>query len=491
MVVHSLPLPFLSRSLFPILAGLAVPCVLNAQENPTEFFEKKIRPVLAEKCYRCHSSDAEKLKAGLQVDHSEYLLSGGDSGPAIVAGKVDESLLIETIRYGNPDLQMPPKGKLDDAVIADFEKWIAMGAPWPDEPVPPRHGGSQKVDGSDMVVEAFDLQKRRASHWCWQPITHPEFPEIKDKNWPIAGLDRFILAKLEASDLRPAEDAAPETWLRRVYFDLIGLPPTPEQIDAFLADDKAHPDSDAAEENIVEALLASPQFGERWARHWMDLARFGETCGHEFDYPIPFAWRYRDYLINAFNRDLPYDQFVVEQISGDLLKNPRRNPDDGTNASITGTGFWFLHEAVHAPTDICGDEALRIDNQIDVFGKTFLGLTVACARCHDHKFDAIGTADYYALYGYLQSSRRQEAFLDPHGKIASAAKEARAIRDRGQKLLTEAFVDAGEDAGKTFARYLSAAGRVLEEMKNQEPDITGELVFEDFENGYGDWKIEG
>ncbi len=474
-----------------VLSGFGCGSAHAADAASLEFFEKKIRPVLAEKCYRCHSAEAEKLKAGLQVDHIEHLLAGGDSGPSLVAGQPDDSLLIETLRYGNPDLQMPPKSKLDDAVIADFEKWVAMGAPWPDEPVSPRHGGGGKVDGTEMVMEAFDLEKRRAEHWCWQPIARPEFPSVKQSDWPIAGLDRFILAKLEQEDLRPAEVAAPETWLRRVHFDLVGLPPTPEQIENFLTEKKAHPDSDIAEQNVVESLLASPHFGERWARHWMDLARFGETCGHEFDYPIPHAWRYRDYLIDAFNRDLPYDQFVVEQIAGDLLENPRRNPDDGTNASIAGTGFWFLHEAVHAPTDIRGDEAGRIDNQIDVFGKSFLGLTVACARCHDHKFDAISTADYYAMAGYLQSSRRQEAFLDPQGKIANAAQEARTLHDRGQEILPRAFASSGDDAGQVMARYVSAAGRVLEEMENQQSRNPGEQVFEDFENGYGDWKIEG
>lgn len=471
--------------------GIA-PAPLHANDRASlEFFEKKIRPVLAEQCYRCHSAEAEKLKAGLQVDHLQHLLTGGDSGPALVAGKPAESLLIESIRYGNPDLQMPPKTRLDDAVIADFEKWVAMGAPWPAEPTTPLHGSGGKVDGTEMVMEAFNLEKRRAEHWCWQPIARPGFPAVKQADWPLAGLDRFILAKLEQEDLRPAEPAAPANWLRRVHFDLIGLPPTTEQLDAFLAEKNAHPDSDVAERNVVESLLASPHFGERWARHWMDLARYGESCGHEFDYAIPHAWRYRDYLIDAFNRDLPYDQFVIEHLAGDLLENPRRHPDDGTNASLPATGFWFLHEAVHAPTDIRGDEAGRIDNQIDVFGKSFLGLTVACARCHDHKFDAISTADYYAMAGYLQSSRRQEAFLDPHGKIAGAATEARALRDRGQELLNRAFAGAGDDAGKTMARYVSAAGRMIEEMKNRQPDGTGELVFEDFEADYGDWKIEG
>ena len=483
-------------SLFPFLtlgAFLAATPLANAADaDSLAFFETKIRPVLAEKCYRCHSADAEKLKAGLQVDHIDHLLKGGETGPAIVAGKPEESFLIETIRYGDPDFQMPPKGKLDDAVIADFEKWVAMGAPWPDEPAPIRAEGGIKVDGSDVVMEAFDLEKRRSEHWAWRPITRPKLPAVKKADWATSEIDRFILAKLEAADLMPAEQAAPETWLRRVYFDLIGLPPTPPQIDAFLAKKQANTDSLKAEKAVVDQLLASPHFGERWARHWMDLARFGETCGHEFDYPIPYAWHYRDYLIDAFNDDLPYNQFLVEHLAGDLIERPRLDPENGTDASIVATGFWFLHEAVHAPTDIRGDEAGRIDNQIDVFSKSFLGLTVACARCHDHKFDAISAADYYSMAGYLQSSRRQEAFLDPSHQIADAVAEAQKIHQAGQNELPNAFGSA-VGAAERFAKYLLAAEKVMEESSSDKNSGTspGVTVFADFENGYGDWKVEG
>lgn len=458
--------------------------------NPEDiaFFETKIRPVLAEKCYSCHSVKAEKLKAGLQVDHREHLLNGGDTGPAIVAGKPEESLLVETIRYGNPDMQMPPKGKLAAATIADFEKWIALGAPWPDEAKPIRSGAAVKVDGSDKVMEAFDLEKRRAGHWSWKPVTRSPLPTVKQADWPRSDLDRFILAKLEATSLRPAEDAAPETWLRRVYFDLIGLPPRPEELTAFLgAIEQSGPEKAYAA--VVERLLASPHFGERWARHWMDLARYGETCGHEFDYPIPNAFRYRDYLIDAYNRDVPQDQFLLEHLAGDLLEKPRFDPATGVNQSVQATGFWYLHEAIHAPTDIRGDEAGRIDNQIDVFAKSFLGLTLACARCHDHKFDAISTADYYAMAGYLQSSRRQDAFLDPGGKVAAAAAKARSIQARGQALLKDAFPGASADQ---FARYLIAADRLIAEDGKFKPDpAVPSGAFADFENGYGDWQIEG
>ena len=479
------------------LLTLASPLPLLAGPTAEElaFFETRIRPVLAEKCYRCHSADAEKLKAGLQVDHVEHLLTGGDTGPALVPGEPEKSFLLETIRYSDPDFQMPPKGKLEDTVIADFEKWIAMGAPWPEETVPQRDATGVKVDGSDAVMEAFDLEKRKAEHWCWQPITRPSLPSIGRKEWPTQELDHFILAGLESADLVPAESTSPETWLRRVSFDLVGLPPSPEEIRDFLSKkNAAAKDSTEAEEEVVDRLLASPRFGERWARHWMDLARFAETCGHEFDYPIPHAWRYRDYLIDAFNRDLPYDQFLVEHLAGDLLESPRRDPETEVNASIVGTGFWFLHEAVHAPTDIRGDEADRIDNQIDVFTKSFLGLTVACARCHDHKFDAISTDDYYAMAGFLQSSRRQEAFLDPHGKVAEATVQAERIRkDAGQPALKNAFGTAKQNAtaAEDFARYLQAAGELIEADAELPINREKPIAFEDFENGYGNWSIEG
>ncbi|MCB1235466.1 MAG: PSD1 domain-containing protein, partial [Verrucomicrobiae bacterium] len=455
-----------------------------------EFFEKRIRPVLADQCYRCHSADAEKLKGSLQVDHREHLLKGGDIGPAIDPAKPEESLLLESIRYGDPDLQMPPKKKLDDAVIADFAKWLGMGAPWPDEAVPKREAKGQAVAGQKgLVVEEFDLEKRRAEHWCWQPVAAPPPPDVSDPAWPEQTLDRFILARLDAAKLKPAADAAPETWLRRVTFDLTGLPPAPEKAEAFLESWTADPA--AAREGAVDELLASKHFGERWARHWMDLARFGETCGHEFDYPIPNAWRYRDYLIDAFNDDLPYDAFLTEHLAGDLLPHPRRDPETGIDASILATGFWFLHEAVHAPTDILADESDRVDNQIDVFGKTFLGVTLGCARCHDHKFDAIGMADYYALYGYLQSSRRQEAFLDPNGAGAEAAARAREIRDRIAPRLASAFGSEAEnaDAAERFARHLLAAQQVIDECSARS---SAEIVFADFEGGnYDGWEISG
>ena len=237
-----------------------------------------------------------------------------------------------------------------------------MGAPW----------GKEDAAAAGPDKPAFDLQKRKQDHWAWRPIVRPEPPAVKDAAWPRGPVDRFILAKLEAKNLSPAPPADKRTLLRRVTFDLIGLPPTPAEIDAFLKGDASD-----AYEKVVDRLLASPQFGERWGRHWLDLVRYAETRGHEFDYPIPDAYQYRDYVIRALNADVPYDQFVTEQVAGDLLEKPRLNPTEGFNESILGTGFWFLGEEVHSPVDVSQDQADRFDNRIDVFGKTFLGLTVA------------------------------------------------------------------------------------------------------------------
>ncbi len=471
-------------SVLPLLGGW-----VRAQETPAftpeqlEFFEKRIRPVLVEKCHRCHSAGAEKLKGGLYLDSRDGVLLGGELGAAVDPDHPGQSLLLESLHYGNPDLQMPPKGKLDAAVIADIEKWVADGLPWPTEAGP---GGAKQE--KDFAVE---LQKRRSEQWSWQPIKNPAPPAVKATAWPENDIDRFILAKLEANGLLPAEDTAPESWLRRAHFDLTGLPPSPQEVEAFLADAKADPA--AARRAVADRLLASPHFGERWARHWMDLARFAETCGHEFDYPIPEAWRYRDYLIRACNEDLPYDRFLTEHLAGDLLPDPRRPLGPGTNDSLLATGFWFLHEAVHAPTDVRQDEADRIDNQLDVFGKTFLGLGLGCARCHDHKFDPISAADYYALYGYLQSVRRQEAPLDPGGTVAAAAAKAQAILAQGDALLPGAFGPQAADSGRQFASYLLAAREVLTQPAPAASPAGDQedIVFADFEDGYGGWQAEG
>jgi hypothetical protein len=381
------------------------------------FFEQKIRPLLVANCHECHSS-AHKKRGGLLLDSRVGLMRGGDTGAVVVPGKPGESRIIRAVRYTDPDLKMPQRGKLADQQIADLEAWVKMGAPWPDDKAP-----------ATVVAKAFDLRER-AKHWSLQPIQEPKVPAVRDRPWCVSPIDAFLLARLEAAGLRPSAPADKRTLIRRVTFDLTGLPPTPQEIASFLADDA--PDAFAT---LVDRLLESPQYGERWARHWLDLARYAETLGHEYDFELPDAFRYRDYVIRAFNADVPYDQFVMEQIAGDLLPNPRRNPADNSNESICGTGFWFLGEAKQAPVDIRADQADRIDNQIDVFSKTFLGMTIACARCHDHKFDAVSTRDYYALFGCLQSGRRQRAFVDDPAPIRQKIAALRTLQGEIKKVL--------------------------------------------------------
>ncbi|MGB7344865.1 MAG: PSD1 and planctomycete cytochrome C domain-containing protein [Pirellulaceae bacterium] len=381
-----------------------------------EFFESKVRPVLVEHCYECHSADSgADLEGGLLLDSRWGWSTGGDSGPAIIPGDAKESLVMHAVLYQDDVVSaMPPSSKLPAEQIKILEQWIRDGAADPREKV-----------GDGAKVEAFDFQERFDQHWSWRQIQKPDLPAITNKDWPHNFIDRFVLSKLESAGIAPAVAADKAIWLRRVYFDLTGLPPTLAQIDSFLADD-----SEMAREKVVTDLLQSDHFGEKWARHWMDSVRYAETYGHEFDYPIPHATEYRDYIIRAFNADVPYDQLIREHIAGDLMEEPRLHPSQQYNESVIGTGFWYLHEATHAPTDVLKNESDIIDNQLDVFGKTFLGLTVACARCHDHKFDAISTADYYALSGYIQSSCRQLYPLDPDRKIENGVQRLRALQPK-------------------------------------------------------------
>ena len=400
---------------------------LSAEER--EFFENRIRPVFVEHCERCHSSAKKRPKGGLEVDTRAALLVGGESGPAIVPGKVDESRLIEAIRYETPDLQMPPKRKLSARQIADLESWVEMGAPDPRTAKPALESSAESEDDADD----FDIEKRRAAHWAWQRITKPPVPRVDEGQAFLSDIDRFIRRAVLDAGLEPSPPADPAVWLRRVTFDLTGLPPTPREIDTFLADDAA-----GARQRVVDRLLASKAFAECWAQHWLDLVRFAETRGHEGDYEIPEAWRYRDYVIRSLDQDVPYDQFVIEHIAGDLLETPRLDPDNRSNQSIQGTGFWFLGEATHSPVDIRGDEAERVHNQLDVFSKAFLGLSVGCARCHDHKFDAISTRDYYALFGYLQSSGYQVADVSDPVLQDELARELAEIDGRSRSHIAQA-----------------------------------------------------
>jgi hypothetical protein len=425
------------------LFALCSPCAFAAPPDATaiEFFERKIRPVLVKNCFSCHSAEAKKKKGGLYLDSREALLKGGDTGPAVVPGKSDKSLLIEAIRYKNVDLLMPPREKLSESTIADLVKWVDLGAPWPES----------RSSEAGAKIEAFDLTRRKKSHWSWAALSSPVVPTIVEPQRASSPIDRFLLATLDEQKLLRAPRADKLTLLRRVYFDLIGLPPKLEQIDEFLKDTS----SDALAK-VVDRLLASSAFGERWGRHWLDLVRYADSRGHEFDFPIPNAFHYRDYIIRALNSDLPYNQLILEHLAGDLLPAPRRHPTNRFNESILGTSFWFLGEEVHSPVDVRADQADRFDNRIDVFSKTFLGLTISCARCHDHKFDAISTKDYYALYGFLSSSNYRLVRFETLEDDKVLANELQLAR---QKLRPEVRREVAEKLHGTKGDLLNRLGK--------------------------------
>lgn len=360
---------------------------ISSQE--IEFFEKKIRPVLAENCYKCHSVDSEKLKGELLLDSKWGWEKGGDTGQVIIPGKPADSLLIKMIHH-QPDVEaMPPKNKLSAEQIKDFEKWITMGAP---DPRP-------KKERTKVDPHAYDVEKRK-KWWSLQPVKKYQPPQVSNQKWAKQDVDNFILTKLEEKNWKPSAPAEKRDLLKRIYYDLTGLPPTVAEQEAFEQDL-----SDKAYEKVVNKLLSSPRFGEHWARKWMDLMRYAESKAFEQDYTMGHVDRYRDYLIKAFNDDLPYDQMVLEAFAGDIIE-PRLDPKTGANESLKGPGFFYLSDGHHGPPDLHLDEVRVFDNIIDVIGKTFQATTISCARCHDHKFDAVAEKDFYSLYGIIASSRR-------------------------------------------------------------------------------------
>lgn len=360
-------------------------------EGTTEghtFFEEKVRPLLTEHCLKCHSEE-KKIKGGLLLDRKAGWEKGGDSGPVIVPGHPEKSLLIAMIKH-DPDVEsMPPKSKLSPAQIGTLEEWIKMGAPDP----------RNQAIGAKALASDFDLEARK-SWWSLQPVKSYDPPKVSDKKWPINDIDRFIMAKLDEKEWKPAPATDQITLLRRASIALTGLAPTLTELEAFEKDS-----SEGAYERAIERLLASPHFGEHWARQWMDLVRYGDSKGFENDYYMPALHHYRDYLIRAFNQDLPYTQFIREAFAGDQLETPRLNPDTGFNESVIGPGFFTITDGQHGPPDLGEDEARIFDGMIKAVGSAFHGLTITCARCHDHKFDAITDEDYYSLYGIIRSSR--------------------------------------------------------------------------------------
>jgi hypothetical protein len=439
-----------------------------------DFFETRIRPLLVKNCHKCHSANAKKLQAGLHLDSRQGFLSGGDSGPVIIPGKTDTGLLLGAVGYADVDLQMPPRGKLDEAELSDLKTWISDGAVWPQD------GSSHQP----TAKRQFDIEGRKASHWAWQPISNPDVPLTKNPNWAKDDLDHFVMAKLEAEELTPGAATDKRALLRRLSFDLTGLPPTVDEISNFI--------DDPAKEGlskVVTRLLDSPRFGERWARHWMDMVRYSETLGHEFDYTVHNAWRYRDYAIRAFNADVPYDQFIKEHVAGDLLAKPRRHPTEEFNESKIGTAFYWFGQQKHSPVDIRQETADTIDNQIDVLTRAFMGMTVSCARCHDHKFDAISTKDYYSMFGVLGSSRYSQVAIDEDVTVAPIHNQLVELRE---EIQTEARASVAPDLNRA-AEYIRAALDLPNHVESEPANGTKseDILFEDFEDELVGWTTTG
>jgi hypothetical protein len=397
---------------------------LLASED-AEFFESKIRPLLAANCHACHTGGA---LGGLRLDSREGILKGGKSGKAVVEGKPDESLLMQAVRRTHIRLKMPPVGPLAKAEVDALEEWIRRGLPWPEK--------------QEQIVTAAQskITPEQRAFWSFQPLKRVAPPDVEDREWPQNDIDKFILAKLEAAKLKPVRAADKRTWVRRVTLDLTGLPPAPEDVEAFVND--ADP---AAKEKVVDRLLASPHYGERWGRHWLDLARYSDgQLAAGTDTPLPNAWRYRDWVVDAFNKDFPYSTFVKAQIAADLLPE--------TKDHLAGLGFQALGAGAN--------------DQVDVTTKVFLGLTVGCAQCHDHKYDPIPTKDYYSLLGIFRSTQSKEYPLVPKAEVERYESQKKKIDDL-KEILTDYLSDQTRQLtdllARDTARYLLAVWKKLSE----------------------------
>jgi hypothetical protein len=471
---------------FPAAARLAAFVIasglnsLAAQAEPTraqlDFFESKIRPILVDQCYKCHSSQSEKLKGGLSLEYRDTILKGGENGPALVVGDPEKSLLIKAIRYTDPDLQMPPKDKkLSEAQIGDLVAWVKMGAPDP------------RVAGASAAASVSAKNPR--NHWAFQPIKKVILPEVKATNWVATPIDTFILAKLEGHEMKPSPPADKRTLIRRATFDLLGLPPTPDEVKAFVEDN-----SSDAFAKVVDRLLASPYYGERWGRFWLDTARYSDTKGDvkkNVEAPIyPYAWTYRDYVIRSFNQDKPFNQFIVEQIAGDKLQQ------DKDRSALAALGFLTLGDHFN------GNQNDIINDRIDVVCKGTMGLTVSCARCHDHKFDPIPQKDYYSLRGVFASSvepaeepilgtvkmgadysdfaRKYNAF---HQQMAANQAARRAQRKAGNgKDLKKEEIELRRDLARLEMTHLGAPPRAMALFDTTKPKDSAVFIRGEAEN---------
>ena len=435
----------LAASLVLLLPAIIQASPKSAEPRPSkeglDFFEKKIRPVLVHNCYECHSGDPAKAKAHLVLDTHDGPRKGGESGPAVAPGHADDSLLVEAIRYEG--LEMPPKGKLPDEVIEDFVQWIGMGAP------DPRVGKAAKPGKVDLA--------EARKFWAFRRPKASPVPTVAETSWPKSDIDHFILASQEKEHLQPVADADAVTLIRRITFDLIGLPPTPEEIDAFVQDK-----SGTAMARVVDRLLASPQFGERWGRHWLDVVRYAESNGKDRNIPFRYAWRYRDYVIDSFNADKRFDRFITEQLAGDLLHAKNAAEHD---TFVIATGFLALGPK---PVNTRNAEQFKmdlIDDQIDVTGRALLGMTIACARCHDHKFDPIPQTDYYALAGIFHSTETL-AGVAP-GKKSAVENRLVALTTADKRFQLSAEQQREQKAHRQEVAQVNAQIEKLQELEKQ------------------------
>ncbi len=385
-----------------------------------EFFEAKVRPLLVKHCYECHSGEAKKLMAGLRLDGRELAIRGGDSGSAVSPGNPAESLLLEAVRWES--FEMPPAGKLKPAEIATLEKWIEMGAPWPPNAAP--------SDAASTAKEAagYDWAKWRSEHWAFQPVAMPDPPKVANESWVQSDVDRFILASLERAGLAPASPAEPSVLVRRIYFDLIGLPPTPDEVSDFVA--ACERDRATAIRELVDRLLSSPHYGERWARHWLDVARYSDGHGGFLDNAAyAQAWRYRDWVVDALNADLPFDKFIALQIAGDII---------GERGDAVATGFFALGPTYNSdggdPDSVAQAKAETLSDRLDTLSRGMLGLTLACARCHDHKFDPLPQQDYYSLAGVFNNTGAGESPLAPPEVVDTFNRHEQSIKEAEKRI---------------------------------------------------------
>ncbi|XZE17678.1 PSD1 and planctomycete cytochrome C domain-containing protein [Pirellulaceae bacterium SH449] len=419
----------------------------ETQSADIDFFENKIRPILIEHCYSCHAADAKIIRGGLLVDSRDGLLEGGDSGPALIPGNVDESLLLSALKHES--FAMPPDRKLPDSVIADFQTWIARGA------IDPRDtGNAEPPRGVD-----FEAAK---SHWAFQPINDPVPPSVSNEGWVKSPIDRFVLAQLEAANMKPRPRADKETLIRRASFDLLGLPPTVAEVEEFLADE-----SPEAFEKVVDKLLQSPHYGERWGRHWLDLVRYADSNGADENHELPNSWHFRDWVVRMINRDQPLDQFITEQLAGDLL--PKTGDEQIDGERLTATGMLVIGPKMLAEQDKDKMVIDIVDEQIDTVSRTMLGLTIACARCHDHKFDPITAKDYYALAGIFYSTKTMadRAFVSNwlERPLPSAEIESQRVEHQKQIDATKVELAASEEALKLQTEKLNQLQTELEAAK--------------------------